>query len=71
MKRSSANPVKTLGGIDSDAKSQDQFAAERYIGFNSDTVAPHSSITGIADVALLECTIISFFIFTSILYFVF
>jgi hypothetical protein len=49
MKRSFANPVKTLGGIDSYATSQDQFAVERY---NSDTVAPHSSITGIADVAL-------------------
>jgi hypothetical protein len=31
MKRSSANPVKTLVGIDSYATSQDQFAAERYI----------------------------------------
>jgi hypothetical protein len=28
MKRSSANPDKTLGGIDSYATSQDQFAAE-------------------------------------------
>jgi hypothetical protein len=52
MKRSSANPVKSLGGIDSYTTSQDQFAAECYIRYNSDTVAPHSAITGIADVAL-------------------
>jgi hypothetical protein len=38
MKRSSANPVKSLGGIDSYTKSQDQFAAERYIRYNSDPV---------------------------------
>jgi hypothetical protein len=52
LKRSSANPVKTLGGIDSYATSQDQFAAEHYIRYNSDTLASHSAITGIADVAL-------------------
>jgi hypothetical protein len=52
MKRSSANPVKTLGGIYSYATSQDQFAAERYMRYNSDTIAPHSAITGIVDVAL-------------------
>jgi hypothetical protein len=49
MKRSSANSVKTLGGIDSYATSPDQFAAEHYIRYNSDIVAPHSLITGIAD----------------------
>jgi hypothetical protein len=49
MKHSAANPVKTLGGIDSYATSQDQFAAERYIRYNSDTVAPHSAITGMVD----------------------
>jgi hypothetical protein len=59
MKRSSANLVKTLGGIDSYATSQDQFAAERYIRYNSDTLAPHSVITGIADVALCYQTICS------------
>jgi hypothetical protein len=52
MKRSSANPVKTLGGIDSYATSQDQFEVERYIRYNSDPIVPHSTITGIADVAL-------------------
>jgi hypothetical protein len=52
MKRSSANPIKTLGRIDSYATSQDQFAVERYIRYNSDPVAPHSTITGIVDVAL-------------------
>jgi hypothetical protein len=41
MKRSSANPVKTLGGIDYYATSQDQFAVERYICYNSDPVAPN------------------------------
>jgi hypothetical protein len=59
MKRSSANQVKTLGGIDSYASSQDQFAAERYICYNSDPVAPHSAITGIADEALCYHTIFS------------
>jgi hypothetical protein len=59
MKRSSANPVKTLGRIDSYATSQDQFAAERYISYNSDTIVPHSAITGIADVALRYHTICS------------
>jgi hypothetical protein len=59
MKRSSANHVKTMGGIDSYATSQDQFAVERYIRFNSDTVAPHSAITGIVDVALSYHTICS------------
>jgi hypothetical protein len=59
MKRSSANPVKTLGGIDSYATSQNEFAAERYICYNSDTVASHSAITGIADVALRYHTICS------------
>jgi hypothetical protein len=57
MKRSSANLVKTLGGIDFYATSQDQFAAERYICYNSDTIAPHFAITGIADVALSYDTI--------------
>jgi hypothetical protein len=38
-------------------KSQDQFAAERYIRYNNDTVAPHSAITGIADIALCYHTI--------------
>jgi hypothetical protein len=33
MKRSSANPVKTLGGIDSYAISKDQFAAARYMRY--------------------------------------
>jgi hypothetical protein len=39
MKHSSANPVKTLGGIDSYTTSQDQFAVERYIRYNSDTIS--------------------------------
>jgi hypothetical protein len=59
IKRSSANPLKTPGGIDSYATSQDQFAAERYICYSSDTVAPHSAITGIADVVLRYHTIFS------------
>jgi hypothetical protein len=59
MKGSSANPVKTLGGIDSYATSQDQFAAECYIRYNIDTIASHSAITGIADVALHYHTICS------------
>jgi hypothetical protein len=59
MKRSSENLVKTLGGIDSYATSQDQFAAERYILYNSDTVEPHSTITGMADVVLRYHTICS------------
>jgi hypothetical protein len=59
MKRFSANPVKTMGGIDSYAISQDQFAAERYIHYNSDPVAPHSAITGLADIALHYHTICS------------
>jgi hypothetical protein len=64
MKRSSANPVQTLGGIDSYATSQDQFAAKHYIRYNSDAVAPHSAIGcttfgGIADVALRYHTICS------------
>jgi hypothetical protein len=50
MKRSSANSVKSLGRIDSYATIQDQFAVERYIRYNSDTVVPHSVITGIVDV---------------------
>jgi hypothetical protein len=54
MKRSSANPVKTLGGIDSYATSQNQFAAECCIRYNSD-----SAITGIVDVALRYHTICS------------
>jgi hypothetical protein len=41
-----------LAGIDSYPTSQDQFAAERYIHYNSDPVAPHSVSTGVADVAL-------------------
>jgi hypothetical protein len=59
MKRSSENPVKTLGGIYSYATSLDQFAAEHYIRYNSDTVAPYSAVTGIADVALRYHTICS------------
>jgi hypothetical protein len=59
MKRSSANLVKTLGVIDSYATSQNQFAAERYIQNNSDTIVPHSAITGIADEALHYHTIFS------------
>jgi hypothetical protein len=59
MKLSSANPVKTLGGIDSYATSQDQFSAERYIHYNSDTIAPQSAITGIVNVALRYHTICS------------
>jgi hypothetical protein len=59
MKRSSANPVKTLGGIDSYATSQDQFAEECYIRYNSDPVEPHSAITGIAEIALSYHTICS------------
>jgi hypothetical protein len=59
MKRSSANLLKTLGGTDSYATSQDQFAAECYIRYKSDTVAQHSAITGIADVALCYHTICS------------
>jgi hypothetical protein len=56
MKGSLANPVKTLGGMDSYATSQDQFVAERY---NSDNEASHFTITGIADVALRYNTICS------------
>jgi hypothetical protein len=48
-----------MGGIDSYATSQDQFAAEGYIRYNNDPVAPHSAITGIADVALSYHTICS------------
>jgi hypothetical protein len=59
MKRCSANPVKTPGGIDSYITSQDQFAAERYNRYNSDTIAPHSAITDIADVVLRYHTICS------------
>jgi hypothetical protein len=59
MKLSSTNPVKTVGKIYSYATSQDQFAAEHYMGYNSDSVAPHSAITGIADVALRYNTICS------------
>jgi hypothetical protein len=59
MKRYSANPVKTLCGIDSYATSQDQFVPEHYMHYNSDTVAAHSVITGIADVALRYNTICS------------
>jgi hypothetical protein len=59
MKRSSANQVKTMGGIDSYATSQDQFAEERYIPYNIDSVAPHSAITVIADIALRYHTICS------------
>jgi hypothetical protein len=57
MKRSSANPIKTLGGIDSYATSQDQFAVERDMCYKSDTVALQSMIIGIADVALRYNTI--------------
>jgi hypothetical protein len=59
MKRSSANPVKTLGKIDSYATSQDQFAADSYIRYNSDPVEAHSAITGIAEKALRYHTICS------------
>jgi hypothetical protein len=48
-----------MGGIDSYTTSQDQFAVERYIRYNSDPVAPHSAITGIADIALCYHTICS------------
>jgi hypothetical protein len=48
-----------MGMIDSYATSQNQFAAECYICYNSDPVAPHSAITGIADVALHYHTICS------------
>jgi hypothetical protein len=41
------------------ATNQDQFAAERYIRYNSDPVAPHSEITGIAEIALRYQTICS------------
>jgi hypothetical protein len=59
MKCSSAKKVKTLGRIDSYTKSQYQFAADRYICYNNDPVAPHSAITGIADVVLCYHTICS------------
>jgi hypothetical protein len=59
MKRSSENPVKTLGRIDSYATSQDQFEAERYICYISDTEAAHSEITGLADVGFFYNTICS------------
>jgi hypothetical protein len=39
--------------------SQDQFAAERYIHYNSDPVVTHSTITGIAEIALRYHTICS------------
>jgi hypothetical protein len=57
MKRSSANPIKTMGGIDFYVTSQDQFAAERYICYNSDPVAPHFTITGIAEIEFRYHTI--------------
>jgi hypothetical protein len=41
------------------ATSQDQFTAERYIRYYSDPVAPHSAITGIAEIALHYHTICS------------
>jgi hypothetical protein len=41
------------------ATSQDQFAAECYIRYNSDPVAPHFAITGIAEIALRYQTICS------------
>jgi hypothetical protein len=56
MKHSSANPVKTLGGIDSYATSHDQFAVERYIRYKSDPLASHSAITGIAAVFAADAT---------------
>jgi hypothetical protein len=43
MKRFSTNPVKTQGGIDSYTTCKDQFAAERYMRFNSDAIVPHSA----------------------------
>jgi hypothetical protein len=52
MKCSSANPVKAWAVMILDATSQDQFVAERYICYKSDPVAPHSAITGIAEIAL-------------------
>jgi hypothetical protein len=39
------------------ATSQDQFAAERNIRYNSNPVVPHSAITGIAEIALRYHTI--------------
>jgi hypothetical protein len=59
MKRSSATPVKTMDGNDSYATIQDQFAAERYIRYNSDPEAPHSATTGIVEMALRYQTICS------------
>jgi hypothetical protein len=56
MKRSSAKP---WAGLILNATSQDQFAVECYIRYNSNPVAPHSAITGIADIALRYHTICS------------
>jgi hypothetical protein len=41
------------------ATRQDQFAVERYIRYNSDPVAQHSAITGVAEIALRYHTICS------------
>jgi hypothetical protein len=59
MKRSSANRLKPWTAMILNATSQYQFAAERYIRYNSDPVAPHSAITDIAEIALRYHTIIS------------
>jgi hypothetical protein len=48
---------EALSRIDSYATSQDQFAAERYIRYTSDTIVPHFAITGIAKVVLHYHTI--------------
>jgi hypothetical protein len=49
--------LKPWAGLILNATSQDQFAEERYVRYNSDPVAPHSEITGIADIALHYHTI--------------
>jgi hypothetical protein len=51
--------LKPWAGLILNATNQDQFAAERFIRYNSDPVAPHFAITGIADIALRYHTICS------------
>jgi hypothetical protein len=51
--------LKPWVGMIFNATNQDQFAAERYICYNSDPLAPHSAITGIAEIALHYQTICS------------
>jgi hypothetical protein len=51
--------LKPWAGLIRNATSQDQFAAERYIRYNSDPIAPHSVITGKADIVLHYHTICS------------